>query len=122
VADGKLFVGSGEGYVYALDEASGSLVWKYFTGEDYPIDSSPAVADGVVYIGAFRAVYAFGSITTIITTTRIETTITTGILPKYFVGGELYPANNFAVLVPYIALIGLAAAAVAVKKWKHQTP
>ncbi len=49
VADGLVYFGSDDGYVYALNAASGSLVWKYNTYG--PVQSSPAVVDGVVYIG-----------------------------------------------------------------------
>ncbi|MCK4590628.1 MAG: PQQ-binding-like beta-propeller repeat protein, partial [Candidatus Latescibacteria bacterium] len=38
-------------YVYALDASTGSLKWKFQTG-DYIRDSSPAVSGGVVYIGS----------------------------------------------------------------------
>jgi len=51
VAGGRLYVGSGDGHVYALDAASGALVWKFATGD--VVHASPAVVDGTVYIGSW---------------------------------------------------------------------
>ncbi len=57
VADGTLFVGSGDQHVYALDLATGALRWKVKTGD--VVHASPAVAGGLVYIGSFdRRLYA----------------------------------------------------------------
>ena len=60
VAYGKVFVGSANNNVYALDEFTGALIWKYTTGD--MVDSSPAVAGGIVYItsndGTFYALDA----------------------------------------------------------------
>jgi hypothetical protein len=57
VAYGKVYLGSGDNFMYCLTEA-GELVWKYETGDD--IASSPAVADGKVYIGSYDYyVYCF---------------------------------------------------------------
>jgi outer membrane protein assembly factor BamB len=51
VAGGKVYFGCGDGNVYAVDEASGILQWKFPTGD--VVHASPAVADGVVYIGSW---------------------------------------------------------------------
>ncbi len=63
VAEGRVYVGSGDGRVYALDASSGDLLWRadtegvsLFSG-DFGFDrrtvqSSPAVADGRVFVGA----------------------------------------------------------------------
>jgi len=51
VAQGKVFFGSGDGNVYAVDAESGLLQWKFGTQD--VVHSSPAVADGVVYIGGW---------------------------------------------------------------------
>ncbi|TRO54697.1 hypothetical protein E2P63_00765, partial [Candidatus Bathyarchaeota archaeon] len=48
--DGKVFVGSATGYMYALDADSGLPIWSYHTGGC--IFSSPAVVAGVVYFGS----------------------------------------------------------------------
>ena len=50
VVDGILYAGSRDSYLYALDSASGELVWRYKTGG--AVWSSPTVADGIVYIGS----------------------------------------------------------------------
>jgi glucose dehydrogenase len=71
VADGVVFVGSDDtnayplnaidGHnVYALNAATGAFIWNYTTGG--AVYSSPAVANGVVYVGSNDGkVYAFGS-------------------------------------------------------------
>ncbi|MEJ7900843.1 MAG: PQQ-binding-like beta-propeller repeat protein, partial [Thermomicrobiales bacterium] len=50
VVDGVLYVGAGDGGVYALDTATGETHW-IFTGSS-PVSSSPAVHNDVVYIGS----------------------------------------------------------------------
>ncbi len=60
VADHKVFVASLDHMIYALDETSGALVWRYDTSLSR-MEGSPAVADGMVYIGNENGkVYAFG--------------------------------------------------------------
>jgi outer membrane protein assembly factor BamB len=51
VDGGRVFFGSGDHNIYALDAATGKLVWK-FQAPDV-VHSSPAVANGVVYIGCW---------------------------------------------------------------------
>ena len=49
VVDGRLYLGSGDNRVVALDAGTGELIWEHaVTG---PIDSSPAVAGDSVFIG-----------------------------------------------------------------------
>jgi eukaryotic-like serine/threonine-protein kinase len=55
VANGMVYVGSGDGYVYALDARSGALRWKFKTGN--VVHASPAVADGRVYIGSWDSFF-----------------------------------------------------------------
>jgi hypothetical protein len=56
-----VFVGSYDGNLYAIDQTSGNLVWSYLT--DDKVVSSPAVANGVVYLGSYdRMIYAVGTI------------------------------------------------------------
>ena len=50
IEDGIVYVGSGDGYIYAVNASDGSELWKAATGDE--ITSSPAIADGVVYIGS----------------------------------------------------------------------
>ena len=59
VADGVVYVGSTDRYLYAFDAATGEEVWRVATGGF--IISSPAVANGVVYVGSRdRYLYAYG--------------------------------------------------------------
>jgi eukaryotic-like serine/threonine-protein kinase len=51
VANGRVYFGSGDGGVYAVDVQSGQLVWKFSTGD--VVHASPAVVNGVVYIGSW---------------------------------------------------------------------
>ena len=50
VADGVVYVGSSDGYLHAVDAASGNLLWRYETEEG--LTSSPVVGDGIVYFGS----------------------------------------------------------------------
>jgi len=59
VANGVVYVGSYDNYVYAFDAATGQLIWRAPTG--FYVESSPAVANGVVYVGSDDGnLYAFG--------------------------------------------------------------
>jgi eukaryotic-like serine/threonine-protein kinase len=52
-------VGSGDDNLYALNAATGTPLWSYTTGGG--VGSSPAVANGVVYVGSGDDnLYAFG--------------------------------------------------------------
>jgi outer membrane protein assembly factor BamB len=51
VANGKVYFGSGDGNVYAVDAKSGVLAWKFATGD--VVHASPAVAGNTVYIGSW---------------------------------------------------------------------
>lgn len=57
IADGTLYIGSWDSYFYALDAKTGRERWRFKTGTDPKIhnqegiQSSAAVADGVVYFG-----------------------------------------------------------------------
>lgn len=48
VVDGRVYFGSQDKNVYAVDASNGDLIWKYTTGGS--IEDSPAVAGGMVYI------------------------------------------------------------------------
>jgi outer membrane protein assembly factor BamB len=51
VANGKVFFGSGDGNVYAVDAQTGTLLWKFPTKD--VVHSSPAVVNNTVYIGSW---------------------------------------------------------------------
>ena len=48
--DGVVYFGSNDGYLYAVDAASGDPIRRYEAGS--AVYSSPAVVDGVVYFGS----------------------------------------------------------------------
>jgi outer membrane protein assembly factor BamB len=50
VSDGTVYIGSNDGYVYAIDAETGQEKWKYKTGSW--VESSPVIVDGVVYVGS----------------------------------------------------------------------
>jgi len=50
-----VYFGSGDGFVYALDVASGDLKWKFRTGD--VVHASPAYADGVVFVGSWDSYF-----------------------------------------------------------------
>ncbi|UCE39404.1 MAG: PQQ-like beta-propeller repeat protein [Thermoplasmata archaeon] len=56
ISNGRIYVGSGNRYLYCLDEISGNMIWSYRTDvgpwRNYGIQSSPAVANGRVFVGA----------------------------------------------------------------------
>jgi eukaryotic-like serine/threonine-protein kinase len=51
VANGKVYFGSGDGNVYAVDAHAGTLLWKFATKD--VVHSSPAVVNNTVYIGSW---------------------------------------------------------------------
>ncbi|MBK7902509.1 MAG: PQQ-binding-like beta-propeller repeat protein [Proteobacteria bacterium] len=51
VANGKVYYGSGDGNVYAVDAGTGVLQWKFATKD--VVHASPAFANGVVYVGSY---------------------------------------------------------------------
>lgn len=60
LALGRVYIGSGDGYLYALDAATGKQIWKTPTGGR--IRSAPAVTDDTAYIGSFDGnLYAFNA-------------------------------------------------------------
>ena len=62
VANGVVYVGSGDANVYALNAATGAELWSYATC--CAVDSSPAVANGVVYVSYYSTrVYALNAAT-----------------------------------------------------------
>jgi outer membrane protein assembly factor BamB len=50
VVDGVVYIGSRDGYFYALDADTGEKIWSFKA--DSFVDSSPAVVGGVVYVGS----------------------------------------------------------------------
>ena len=52
---GKVYFGSGDGHIYALDAASGNLAWKFKTGD--VVHASPAIADGTLFVGSWDSYF-----------------------------------------------------------------
>jgi eukaryotic-like serine/threonine-protein kinase len=50
IANGKVFIGSNDGHLYAFDSKSGSNLWRFKT--EGPVESSPLVLNNMVYIGS----------------------------------------------------------------------
>jgi outer membrane protein assembly factor BamB len=55
IAHGVVYFGSGDGNIYALDAASGTLKWKHPTGD--VVHASPAVANGTVFVGSWDSYF-----------------------------------------------------------------
>jgi eukaryotic-like serine/threonine-protein kinase len=55
VWNGAVYFGSGDGNVYALDAASGTLKWKFHTGD--VVHASPAISDGTLFIGSWDSYF-----------------------------------------------------------------
>jgi outer membrane protein assembly factor BamB len=51
----KVYFGSGDGNIYALDAASGKLVWKFHTGN--VVHASPAIQDGTLFVGSWDSYF-----------------------------------------------------------------
>jgi outer membrane protein assembly factor BamB len=51
VADGRVFVGSRDGFLYAVDAATGRRLWRVDHQMSW-VNTSPAVVDGVVFAGS----------------------------------------------------------------------
>lgn len=50
IADGTLYIGSNDGFLYALDAVNGTEQWRFETGGR--ITGAAAVANGSVYVGS----------------------------------------------------------------------
>lgn len=61
VADGIIYFASRDQNVYALDVITGGLMWSYQTAHLVQPQSSPLVANGLVYIGSDTSVYALSA-------------------------------------------------------------
>src|SRR5215469_13677227 len=56
VSNGVVYVGGGDSYWYALDQATGAILWKVFSGDNSAASghynySSPLIYNGYAYIG-----------------------------------------------------------------------
>ncbi|PVX25492.1 MAG: hypothetical protein CW716_07890 [Candidatus Bathyarchaeum sp.] len=60
VADGKVYFGLDNSYVYAFDAFTGDPIWTYKT--EGTVESSPAISDGLLFVGSNDGnLYAIGT-------------------------------------------------------------
>jgi outer membrane protein assembly factor BamB len=109
VVNDKVYAGSADGKVYALNTATGNVAWTYTTGG--PVKGSPTYSNGVIYIASTDSyLYALNAVNggflwksfslamsqSIGTTARVEfyndgtPTVAAG---KVFIGGGIQYAN-----------------------------
>ena len=55
VWNGAVYFGSGDGNVYSVNATSGTLNWKFKTGD--VVHASPAIADGILYVGSWDSYF-----------------------------------------------------------------
>jgi outer membrane protein assembly factor BamB len=55
LADGTIYFGSADGYLYSVSAASGTAIWKF--DAESSIQSSPAVMDGIVYFQSANGIF-----------------------------------------------------------------
>ena len=61
-ANTTVYINSSDGYLYALDAASGALLWKFYVGQTtqpYP----PTFYNGLVYVSSYSGLYALDALT-----------------------------------------------------------
>ena len=62
VSNGVVYIGSYDGYLYAIGAVTGTEKWRFKAG--YNLSSSPAVSNGVVYVGSGDSyLYAIDAVT-----------------------------------------------------------
>jgi eukaryotic-like serine/threonine-protein kinase len=88
--DGTLYIGSGDGRLYALDATTGDQRWQFRTGR--AISSTPAVADGLVFVGSRDNTYWAVDARTGEERWRLETGRDVP-FPWGFESGDLYTAS-----------------------------
>jgi outer membrane protein assembly factor BamB len=97
VAGGIVYVGAGNGTLYALDDGTGATVWTAVTGAS--ISDHVAVADGTVYVRSYDGnAYAFDAATGAVIwsdTTAIRST--SGIFAVVVANGAIYASRRAAV-------------------------
>lgn len=111
ISNGLVYVGSLDGYIYAINSNKGELKWKFQTDND--ISSSPAISNNLVYIGSGHYLYAIDA--------------ATGSLKwKYQTSGEILSSpvvNEKTVYMgTYDGMIYALNAENSELKWKFQVP
>ena len=91
VGSNAVYVGNGDGYLYAFKRPGGALRWRAKTGRS--IQSSPAIAHGVVYVGSNDGyLYAFRARTGF-RVWRVKTGVLVGSSSPTVVDGVVYIAT-----------------------------
>jgi outer membrane protein assembly factor BamB len=113
----KVFVGSNDGRVYALDINSGKEIWRFETGDD--IEAAPLLFNKTLYIGSLN--YDFYALDT----SNGE------IIWKYTTDGEIYGSANFIqsqdpglsriIFGSYDNYLYCLDASTGEKKWSYET-
>ena len=101
VANGTVYVGSGDGHLYAVDARTGAERWRFATG--HAISSSPGVSAGLVYVGSRDGAYYAVDAGTGTLRWRVETGPDAP-LAWGFESGDLYTASP--AVVGGLALFG----------------
>jgi outer membrane protein assembly factor BamB len=57
IADGVVYIGSGAGFLSAIDIETGKARWKYKVSQDGVGESTPAVGAGAVFIGDLAGIF-----------------------------------------------------------------
>jgi outer membrane protein assembly factor BamB len=55
VWNGNVYFGSGDGNVYALDAGTGSVKWRFHTGD--VVHASPAISGGTLFVGSWDSYF-----------------------------------------------------------------
>ncbi len=64
VANGNVYLGAWDNYVYALNANTGQMIWKYYVGNGTGVQYTPAVANGTVFVGdSFGTIFALKATT-----------------------------------------------------------
>lgn len=77
VYNGAVYFGSGDGNIYSLDAATGSLKWRFRTGD--VVHASPAIVDGTVFAGSWDgSLYALDA-----ASAKMKWRLQAGVDPQY---------------------------------------
>jgi outer membrane protein assembly factor BamB len=123
VVRGTVYVGSGDGHLYALDARSGAERWRFAAGR--AITSSPAVAGGLVYVGSRDGAYVALDTATGTQRWRVETGPDAP-LAWGFESGDLYTASpaiagDLALLGGSDGQVWAVSAADGTVRWRFRT-
>jgi outer membrane protein assembly factor BamB len=123
VANGIVYVGSGDGHLYALDARTGAERWRFAAGR--AVTSSPEVTGGLVYVGSRSGAYFAIDAATGVQRWRVETGPDAP-LAWGFESGDLYTASpavagGLAVLGGSDGQVWAVDAAGGAVRWRFRT-